>query len=55
MNAASTEWARSSSPTVHEIAALMRDLPGPDTSPTERAAWQERKADLLQRIQAQRP
>lgn len=33
-----------------DITALLRTMPTPETSPQERAAWLERKADLLQRI-----
>jgi len=36
--------------TVHDIADLMRDLPGPDSTLQARAAWLDRKADLLGRI-----
>ncbi len=38
-------------PTVHDIAALMRTTPTPDASPQENAAWLQRKRDLLQRIE----
>ncbi len=42
--------AQANTTTVHDIADLMRTMPAAETSPQARAAWLDRKHELLGRI-----
>ncbi|MGX7675770.1 hypothetical protein [Plantactinospora sp. DSM 117369] len=38
-----------------DLSALLRTMPGPSTTPAERADWYDRKASLLERVAAEDP